>query len=775
MQFSLNRVRAKRTLVMAFLLLSVTAITYFFNTTAALAQIVTVNPDGSVNISTPVGSETITIPPRPIIPGLNDDSNFIPGVNTGTIPIDQAALNALGGGASGGPGGTLGSGADTTTVTQEQPTVVIEPGNTINQKLHSFVVTYVGWLMSHAGSFFDYTIREFIIGFGNNYKTKNTGFAVESVWVVVRDVFNLTFIFGIIYIGFRLILSSDDSRAKSTLVSLLAAALLVNFSLFITKFIVDVANITATEIYSAVPASIQSGVGVGGEITGFGQLYIQQVGLASALGIGVSDTTNSFNVRTIDFSKSEQSLGYIFGLMMLFLIAAFVFLAGAVMVTIRFFVLLIYMIFSPIMFLGWVFPNFAGTTTKWWSGFLGKAFFAPAYVFMLYISLLIITKYAEGMPERGHNLANIFISPTIERAGEAFAFFGIATVSMLASLVVAQKMGADGATTAIAWGKGTANFGKRTLQGAAGGITRVTLDRTGGLGRAISTYTPLRDISDKAVKNSVWSSADRKRRSSEIATRSADAKVQKEIAEHAKKAHSNPASEVALATVVRRSSPAQLMTSLRKAKAGTQAHANIVSAMTHDKRKKIMDAKDDEFKPHEKTNVANVAVSNITNKIKTPVGSAHKLDPVAVSKLTPQEIDTLGNKWMTDPNNLALLTKSQVDGVADKTTELSETQKSGYVESWKKAILAQTRTPVFIESIMKDRTAKDVAALPAEILTNVAAIPHLSEKVLREIATSNLLSRDRDDIVINMGNPGANSSGEDYLSRPKNNHRDTHW
>ena len=135
----------------------------------------------------------------------------------------------------------------------------------VKEWLWIFVVNVFGWLAGAAGWMLNYAINEFIIGFAALFYSDagtpvgTIGPAVDLAWVTVRDIFNLGFIFGLIWIGFKMILNSDDSGTRRWLVYLIMAALLVNFSLFITKFVVDVANITAAQIAQNGFPDVQSG------------------------------------------------------------------------------------------------------------------------------------------------------------------------------------------------------------------------------------------------------------------------------------------------------------------------------------------------------------------------------------------------------------------------------------------------------------------------------------------------------------------------------------
>ncbi|MBY0538741.1 hypothetical protein K2P47_05095 [Patescibacteria group bacterium] len=401
------------------------------------------------------------------IPGI--DRPFRPG-DPGYVPPPTPGGGGAQPGAGGAqPGGGGGGGADAgqaaaDAAQQEAALAAASLGSQpdgVLGLLYSFVISGIGWLVGVAGNAFDYAIDNYIIGFGEMYRDR-TGETIDALWGTVRDIFNLTFIFGLVYIGFKMILDSSDSSARKMLVSLIAAALLVNFSLFITKFVVDFSNIAATQIYNAFEPVGVDGAAVELSITNG---FMTMMGVNSMLGYEY---------------VAGGSFTYVFGILIVFSILAYVFLAGAVMIIIRFVVLNIYMVFSPFMFLGWVFPALQGYSRDYWSGFLRQAFFAPAFIFMLYLSYVV----AGNFPVQ-RNLDRIF-NPnltTVTDYADTIPYFAMVIVFLCASMIVAKKMGAHGSTAAISIGnklRGGAqgmlyrNTGGRLAKGAMN-----VMDRTG--------------------------------------------------------------------------------------------------------------------------------------------------------------------------------------------------------------------------------------------------------------------------------------------------------
>lgn len=339
----------------------------------------------------------------------------------------------------------------------------------INNILWTFVNVFFGWMVYIGGMVLNFGINEYVIGFAKNYETTGLGFAIDQLWVVVRDIFNLTFIFGLVMIGLKMIFNSDDAGNKRMLVSLIIAALLVNFSLFITKFVIDFSNVAAYQLVSAFPT--KAGVA---DVSGS---FLQLMGLTGLFtfssGVGVSFSETS----------GYTGLGYIFGTLLLFLVSAFVFLGGGLLLMIRFAVLNIYMVLSPLMFIGMIFPGAASVTHEYWKGFLSRAFFAPAYILMLYLSHKILSSFATT--SSGKTLTTMFTPEASSSFASVIPPFILTSIFLIASIVIAQKMGAVGGGAVISAGKAFSGKVKNVALAPARKAARLT---SGNLARAGEHY-----------------------------------------------------------------------------------------------------------------------------------------------------------------------------------------------------------------------------------------------------------------------------------------------
>lgn len=363
-------------------------------------------------------------------------------------------------------------------------------GGIISDTVYTIVSSFLGAFVAIAGVLLDTAIEGYVIGFGDSFIKGGVGIAVDTLWIAIRDIFNLTFIFGLVFIGFKMILDSDDSGTRRWLIHLILAALLINFSLYITKFIVDFTNIMATEIAQAFPLDQNNKMSI-------------SYGFMNSLGV-----TSLF-----DFSSNKPTgdspWAFIFGSAILFLVMIFTFGAGAILLLIRYVTLCLYMVFSPLMFLGWVFPQLQSITSKYWSGFLGRAFFAPLYLLLLYFSYYVVATMVGWKEATNPNTAIKDVFSTSAASANSltssvqgtFMIFFIACIFLIASIVIASKLGADGANTALKIGNNAKDWGRRQVVSGS----KFAAAQTGG--RAVRRTANLvgngleRQISNMQTKN----------------------------------------------------------------------------------------------------------------------------------------------------------------------------------------------------------------------------------------------------------------------------------
>nr|MBP9843121.1 hypothetical protein [Candidatus Paceibacterota bacterium] len=282
--------------------------------------------------------------------------------------------------------------------------------------------------------------------------------------------------------------------------------LLINFSLFITKFVVDFSNQLSTQI----------------AISGFNA---QVVGNGNAMGTGSAwkvDITNQilnlmgiaslFNVSAGADTLRHASWGYIFGTAIMFLVTSFVLFAGGFLLIIRFALLNLFMVLSPFMFIGWILPPLSNLTSKYWDAFLKRAFFAPVYFLFLYFSLEILKAFQTsiGLAGKYEVMAKTFgaaesANVTLSATQSTMPFFILICIFMIASIVIAQKIGADGAGTAIRYGQMARQKLQRGVTRGVGAGTVGVAARTGRntIGRAAYAATQNEKVKSYAARSAI--------------------------------------------------------------------------------------------------------------------------------------------------------------------------------------------------------------------------------------------------------------------------------
>lgn len=343
----------------------------------------------------------------------------------------------------------------------------------------------IAWL---GGSMLDISISVFTAGMKQTVDYLKLGVAIEQMWAIVRDMFNLLFIFGLIFAGFKIILDANDSASKRTVGMIVVAALLINFSLYAAQVVVDFTNVAAYQIHQLIAKNDKSGSTIFG--IPVPNTTDQFVNFSGIEGTGNKDQAAALAKEV--GSKTGQSeadgigtaivLGLLFCIF--YIILGFIFAACAVVLFTRFFALVFLMIFSPLMFLGWVLPNMKHLSSQWWKYFSNQALVGPALLFMIYLSLRAL----QGIGPVGQNGGLMAI----------MLYLLIVTAFLIASLKVAKSFGAYGTQTMMNIGnnlQGKARvFAGNASFGLAARTGRATLGR---MAQSISERDSLRDAASR--------------------------------------------------------------------------------------------------------------------------------------------------------------------------------------------------------------------------------------------------------------------------------------
>lgn len=233
----------------------------------------------------------------------------------------------------------------------------------------------VAWIVQLAASFLDYMVYYSI-----NSSSYDNAFVAHG-WSAVRDIANMFFIIALLYVAIKTILGLNVTDNKKMIGYVIVVALLLNFSLFTTKVVIDGTNILAKVFYNNAPNINQNGV----------DISEKKDGGEKSISLALIKTYNPQKMMTQDlYNKKGGVATFIFLVVVstaIILYTAYMFFAVALLFVSRVASLWILMIFSPIAFASYTVPfNIPGFGHKeWWNELLKNAFLAPIFIFFLYI------------------------------------------------------------------------------------------------------------------------------------------------------------------------------------------------------------------------------------------------------------------------------------------------------------------------------------------------------------------------------------------------------
>lgn len=247
--------------------------------------------------------------------------------------------------------------------------------NCIVEFLHTII-----WKALAAITKFAASILDFFIYYSTNSEAYSNGF-IENAWATVRDIANLFFIIGLLYVAIKTILGLNVTDNKKIIGSIIIIALIINFSLFATKVVIDASNVLAKIFYNQITPLDPNGNKLDPADGGEKSVTVGIVDMINPQSIILGDPVNNLGQFTIILFISLAMMGYLI----------FMFLSIALLFVARVASLWIAMIFSPIAFITYALPvKIPSLGFKEWSkNLIEQAFMAPIFIFFLYIILLL--------------------------------------------------------------------------------------------------------------------------------------------------------------------------------------------------------------------------------------------------------------------------------------------------------------------------------------------------------------------------------------------------
>lgn len=640
----------------------------------------------------------------------------------------------------------------------------------MGQWLGNTVLNIASLITLAGGKTLEIAIRELVLGFGAHING-DLGDTIGNVWTLVRDISNLVFVFGFLFIGIKLILNADSGAAKKMLAQLIIAALLINFSLFITKVVIEFSNVTAYTIYNAMTDNQEFGEeSITAEIVNI---------------LGITTWYEAPDPEQLAGIADGSAFWFYFSAAIFLIIAGYVFFVGALMLIVRFVGLLFIMMLSPILFAATIFPQTEGYAKDLWKKLINYSLFAPAYLLLIIIGILVLKK----SPWRSEDSS--FVDEFTAHVGETqftgswgiVLNFIVAIAVLLAATNLAKKFGLWGGEMVVKMG----HAARKSTQGFIG---RNTAGRISN--RALKWY----EKASATASDEGASAAERRRARFSTGVASAaflGKRNLKQTLESGKKAKFGGSTsyedvdkfgkdekarigKAHTASRIQRMIDAKVfgpeferelrnatLPTLEKLGAKVLNQVEVISNLTETQMKSVLGS--DKFSESEKQEFLKIRRNAFIAKLSTP-GTTDLKD---IRKATQSELETIGIDALRSNGKLLVeLSSAQLESLS-KSKEVSPQSARELAEAREKALEQAfvNDQNAFINSFVKQRSDADVATLPRNILVHKALAPHYSGRILHEILHKEILNSADRDLVRAEINQAGKSKAKDYLNTPE--------
>lgn len=336
--------------------------------------------------------------------------------------------------------------------------------------VHLFFITIPKFFFGLAGVVFD-TLLAFSL---SSTIIQNQTF-VNKGWVIMRDLSNTFFIFILLYIAISTILQTAGGQTKRLLATLVMVALFMNFSLYITKFVIDVGNVFALEFYTNMGeenslAYIKLGTN---------DITPRSISKGFVDAFDIEKLLKNVEVGNLNFGE-EFFLSLMYGIM--YLVATFVFLSVAFLFLARVVSFWFLMILSPLAFFSMILPYTRSKIWgRWSSELISQSFLAPIFLFFLYLTMMLAGTIGNLFTPGGLAFPNgvSFFQPLLMTFLTFFALittllFGLKTAKSMSGTMGESMLKIGGTVTGAAVG-GAAAAGRNTF----GRVARYADDKFG--------------------------------------------------------------------------------------------------------------------------------------------------------------------------------------------------------------------------------------------------------------------------------------------------------
>ncbi len=327
------------------------------------------------------------------------------------------------------------------------------------QGIGYILITISSLALLLSGWVFDEVVKFTILDMGTNLGggAGGVGDAITTAWATLRDIANMCFIFVLLFAAFKNMFQYNINNFGTTIKNIIIVALLINFSLFFSKVVIDASNIVAVGFYKSITnTSITYNTN-----TASGSKFEKSIsaGYMNMLGLQTFFGSNILTNGKLSDGGQILTVGIITAAFML--ITAVILLIAGIMFAARFIILVFLMILSPLALIAYIIPGQQKQFDSWKDSLINQSFFAPLYFALTWVVFKV-----------GSSLIGVLGKPTVQWAEIATNPKGVMPLIInyvliigfsIAALVISKQMATSGATggafKAISGGIGTAAIG----------------------------------------------------------------------------------------------------------------------------------------------------------------------------------------------------------------------------------------------------------------------------------------------------------------------------
>ncbi len=393
---------------------------------------------GIIFVASPVLADRWSADPSEGAGGAgNLQSGLLPGAST---PVTQ--------GATGTDTANKSASQSDTKPTSASDSCWLTPLTCLGAAFLNGITDAMAWLANGAAGLFVWIVQPANISGPTGLLNKAS---IYELWKFIRDFFNIFFILILLLSAFATVFQVENFSIRKIFLNILLAALVINFSFPITRFLIDLTNVPMYYFLNAILPGTDGGLG-------FTKVYLSSTGMA-----GIKLAT------AVGFTKAFLNCIFMF----LFAISLLVL---AVMLLIRFIALTLLLVLSPIGFAASLMPGFQSVGSKWWEEFWRYSLFGPSAALMLLVAMRFQNELATDGTIDSFNktLASMSAGSAAGSAMSLVAFYTIPLVLIWAAIGMANKSSVAGAGLVVGLGYGAARkvggWGKKMVVGGTKAI-----------------------------------------------------------------------------------------------------------------------------------------------------------------------------------------------------------------------------------------------------------------------------------------------------------------